>query len=332
MIQERKLIVPEEFSGERLDKIVSKLVPNISRSQLKKSLKVIQVNGRNAKLSRSVARGDEVFLSWEEQTVSALIPENIPLDIVYEDENVVVINKPAGLVTHPAAGNWTGTLANGLLYHLREETGSIEKQGMDFSVEESPGFRTGIVHRLDKETSGLIITAKNFESEKYLQEQFFNRRVQKEYIAILRGVPRPLFGAVKNFLIRDPKNRKRFTWTEEPGKGKFSHTVYRVTAVYGNYSLVVLKLKTGRTHQIRVHMKSLGCPILGDDLYGKPDSEFPGAKLMLCSRLLGIRLPGKEEFSRFKIPVPVRFKKVIKKLREMYPRDKGKINWKDIEN
>lgn len=332
MIQERKLIVPEEYSGERLDKIVSKLVPNISRSQLKKSLKVIQVNGRNAKLSRSVARGDEVFLSWEEQTVSALVSENIPLDIVYEDENVVVINKPAGLVTHPAAGNWTGTLANGLLYHLKGGAGSLEKQGRDFSGEESPGFRTGIVHRLDKETSGLIITAKNFESEKYLQEQFFNRRVQKEYIAILRGVPRPLYGAVKNFLIRDPKNRKRFTWTEEPGKGKFSHTVYRVTAVYGNYSLVVLKLKTGRTHQIRVHMKSLGCPILGDNLYGKPDSEFPGAKLMLCSRLLGIRLPGKEEFSRFKIPVPVRFKKVIKKLREMYPRDKGKINWKDIEN
>ena len=133
-------------------------------------------------------------------------------------------------------------------------------------------------------------------------------------------------------MIRDPKNRKRFSWTDEPEKGKFSHTVYRVTAVYGNYSLVVLKLKTGRTHQIRVHMKSLGCPILGDNLYGKPDSEFPGEKLMLCSRLLGIRLPGKVEFSRFKIPVPVRFKRVIKKLREMYPRDRGKINWKDIES
>lgn len=332
MIQERKLIVPEEYSGERLDKIVSKLVPEVSRSQLKKSLKAIRVNGKDSKLSRNVSRGDEVFLSWEEQTVSALVPEDIPLDIVYEDGNVVVINKPAGLVTHPAAGNWTGTLANGLLFHLRQGTPSVEKQGMDFADVETPGFRTGIVHRLDKETSGLIITAKNFESEKYLQEQFFKKRVQKEYIAILKGVPRPLYGSVKNYLVRDPKNRKRFTWTEEPGKGKFSHSVYRVTAVYGNYSLVVVKLKTGRTHQIRVHMKSLGCQILGDNLYGKPDSAFPGAKLMLCSRLLGIRLPGKSEFTRFKIPVPVRFKKVIKKLREMYPRDKGKINWKEIES
>lgn len=332
MIQERKLIVPEEYSGKRLDKIVSKLVPEISRSQLKKSLKIIQVNGKKTKLSRCVARGDEVFLSWEEQTVSALVPEDIPLEIVYEDENVVVINKPSGLVTHPAAGNWTGTLANGLLFHLNRQQDGKENLQAGSSLAEEPGFRTGIVHRLDKETSGLIITAKNFESEKYLQEQFFHRRVQKEYIAILKGVPRPLYGAVKNFLIRDPKNRKRFSWTDEPGKGKFSHTVYRVTAVYGNYSLVVLKLKTGRTHQIRVHMKSLGCPILGDNLYGKPDSEFPGEKLMLCSRLLGIRLPGKVEFSRFKIPVPVRFKRVIKKLREMYPRDRGKINWKDIES
>ena len=219
-----------------------------------------------------------------------------------------------------------------LLFHLNRQQDGKENLQAGSSLAEEPGFRTGIVHRLDKETSGLIITAKNFESEKYLQEQFFHRRVQKEYIAILKGVPRPLYGAVKNFLIRDPKNRKRFSWTDEPGKGKFSHTVYRVTAVYGNYSLVVLKLKTGRTHQIRVHMKSLGCPILGDNLYGKPDSEFPREKLMLCSRLLGIRLPGKVEFSRFKIPVPVRFKRVIKKLREMYPRDRGKINWKDIES
>ena len=186
MIQERKLIVPEEYSGERLDKIVSKLVPEISRSQLKKSLKIIQVNGKKTKLSRCVARGDEVFLSWEEQTVSALVPEDIPLEIVYEDENVVVINKPSGLVTHPAAGNWTGTLANGLLFHLNRQQDGKENLQAGSSQAEEPGFRTGIVHRLDKETSGLIITAKNFESEKYLQEQFFHRRVQKEYIAILK--------------------------------------------------------------------------------------------------------------------------------------------------
>lgn len=332
MIQERRLIVPGEYKGIRLDKLITQLVPDISRSQLKKSLKILQINGKDCKLSRTVSQGDEIFLSWEEQKVSALIPEDISLDIVYEDGNVVVINKASGMVTHPAAGNWTGTLANGLLFHLNRQQDGKENLQSGSSLAEEPGFRTGIVHRLDKETSGLIITAKNFETEKYLQEQFFNRRVQKEYIAILKGVPRPLYGAVKNYLVRDPKNRKRFTWTDEPEKGKFSHTVYRVTAVYGNYSLVVLKLKTGRTHQIRVHMKSLGCPVLGDNLYGKPDSEFPGAKLMLCSRLLGIRLPGQQEFSQFKIQVPVRFKKVIKKLREMYPRDKGKINWKEIES
>lgn len=303
-------------SSQRLDTYVSKNLESFSRSRLKNGVEKILLNDKIAKLSAKVNNGDKIYIQWQDPIPEALIPENIPLEILYEDENVTVVNKKQGMVTHPACGNWSGTLVHALLYHWGMTESKLD--------EKAGNHRRGIVHRLDKDTSGIIICAKNFNSEEWLQNQFKDRRVKKEYIAIVKGIPKEKSGSVKINMIRDSKNRKKFTTTDDSSKGKFSHTVYRCIATYGNYSLMKLKLKTGRTHQIRVHMKYLGCPILGDPIYGTKDSLFDSATLMLHSKTLGIRLPQNEDFTTFDSSVPIRFKKVMHKLHKMYQ----KIVWK----
>ena len=300
-------------SSQRLDTYVSKNLESFSRSRLKNGVEKILLNDKIAKLSAKVNNGDKIYIQWQDPIPEALIPENIPLEILYEDENVTVVNKKQGMVTHPACGNWSGTLVHALLYHW-----GITESKLD---EKAGNHRRGIVHRLDKDTSGIIICAKNFNSEEWLQNQFKDRRVKKEYIAIVKGIPKEKSGSVKINMIRDSKNRKKFTTTDDSSKGKFSHTVYRCIATYGNYSLMKLKLKTGRTHQIRVHMKYLGCPILGDPIYGTKDSLFDSATLMLHSKTLGIRLPQNSEFTTFDSTVPIRFKKVMHKLYKMYKKN-----------
>lgn len=303
-------------SSQRLDTYVSKNLESFSRSRLKNGVEKILLNDKIAKLSAKVNNGDKIYIQWQDPIPESLIPENIPLEILYEDENVTVVNKKQGMVTHPACGNWSGTLVHALLYHWGMTESKLD--------EKAGNHRRGIVHRLDKDTSGIIICAKNFNSEEWLQNQFKDRRVKKEYIAIVKGVPKEKSGSVKINMIRDSKNRKKFTTTDDSSKGKFSHTVYRCIATYGNFSLMKLKLKTGRTHQIRVHMKYLGCPILGDPIYGTKDSLFDSATLMLHSKTLGIRLPQNEDFTTFDSSVPIRFKKVMHKLHKMYQ----KIVWK----
>ena len=300
-------------SSQRLDTYVSKNLESFSRSRLKNGVEKILLNDKIAKLSAKVNNGDKIYIQWQDPIPEALIPENIPLEILYEDENVTVVNKKQGMVTHPACGNWSGTLVHALLYHWGMTESKLD--------EKAGNHRRGIVHRLDKDTSGIIICAKNFNSEEWLQNQFKDRRVKKEYIAIVKGVPKEKSGSVKINMIRDSKNRKKFTTTDDSSKGKFSHTVYRCIATYGNYSLMKLKLKTGRTHQIRVHMKYLGCPILGDPIYGTKDSLFDSATLMLHSKTLGIRLPQNEDFTTFDSSVPIRFKKVMHKLHKMYQKN-----------
>lgn len=300
-------------SSQRLDTYVSNNLENFSRSRLKNGVEKIILNDKIAKLSAKVNNGDKIYIQWQDPIPEALIPENIPLEILYEDENVTVVNKKQGMVTHPACGNWSGTLVHALLYHWGMTESKLD--------EKAGNHRRGIVHRLDKDTSGIIICAKNFNSEEWLQNQFKDRRVKKEYIAIVKGIPKEKSGSVKINMIRDSKNRKKFTTTDDSSKGKFSHTVYRCIATYGNYSLMKLKLKTGRTHQIRVHMKYLGCPILGDPIYGTKDSLFDSATLMLHSKTLGIRLPQNSEFTTFDSSVPIRFKKVMQKLHKMYQKN-----------
>ena len=306
-------IDPERLPSSpcRLDIYASSFL-DMSRSRLKHGVKSVVVDGKKAKLSIKVSGGENVEIQYEDPVPENILPQEIPLDIIYEDDNTAVINKKQGMVTHPAAGNWSGTLVNALLFHWgRSSVFDAEKATND-------PRRPGIVHRLDKDTSGIIITAKNKESEDWLQKQFQQRNVRKEYIAIVKGIPPSSSGSIKTQIVRDPKNRKRFTTSSDPAVGKFSWTDYRCIGSYGSYSLMRLRLKTGRTHQIRVHMKYIGCPILGDPIYSRKDSLFPDATLMLHARMLGITLPGKNDMDVFKAPVPVRFKRVLKTLHEKW--------------
>ena len=298
---------------ERLDSYVA-TSQNLSRSRLKQGVKSIKVNEKEVKLSYKLKGGENVEIFFEDPVPEDILPEDISLDILYEDNNVTVINKYQGMVTHPGAGNWSGTLVNALLFHWEKNSKKTEHT---FDAEEKKGNRPGIVHRLDKDTSGVIITGKNRESEEWLQSKFYKRKVYKEYIAIVKGKPPRGKGEIKTQIVRDPNNRKRFIATDDKSKGKFAHTDYKCLGVYGDYSLMKLKLHTGRTHQIRVHLKYINCPILGDPIYSRKDSLFPEATLMLHARVLGIRIPtGEKKF--FIAPVPKRFKKVLAYLKKNY--------------
>ncbi|MDR3302468.1 MAG: RluA family pseudouridine synthase [Spirochaetaceae bacterium] len=288
----------------RLDCYIAQTLKLMSRSQIKRrNLKAV-VNAKEVKLSFLVKTGDELALAWDEDPPCDLMPEDIPLNIIYEDEKVVVVNKAQGIVVHPAAGNWSGTLANALLWHFHQ---SASHTGPPASI------RPFIVHRLDKDTSGVIIAAADIGTLNFLQNEFKSRRVRKTYIAITQGVPKEERGLIANYITRDKKTRTSFTVSDTTGK--FSVTGFRVLKSFSvggsEYAFIRLQPKTGRTHQIRVHLKYLGCPILGDAIYGKKDKNFPDAALMLHARRLGITLPGNATQSVFSAGLPARFKGVL---------------------
>lgn len=312
--------VPDDFSESvRLDSYIASLPNGMNRSKLKSGVTQILVNGKKQKLSYKIKAGDQIDISWEDNIPDDIEPENIPLEIIYEDDDVCVVNKKQGMVTHPANGNWNGTLVNALLYHWGRQKVPQLKEGSNAQIMERR--RPGIVHRLDKDTSGIIITAKNRDAEEWLQNQFQNHRnIFKEYIAICFGRPQHARGIIRTQIIRDPKDRKKFRAVTDTDEGKYAETKYRCIACYGEYSLMKLKIETGRTHQIRVHMKYLNCPILGDSIYFKKDRMFPNATLMLHSSKLKICLPGKEEQTCFKTHTPERFVKVIKMLQKNFPK------------
>jgi 23S rRNA pseudouridine1911/1915/1917 synthase len=296
--------------AERVDGFIAGAAAGIiSRSQLKARGAAILVNGRPSKPSRAVLPGDLVRVDWVEEPSPGIVPEDIPLAVAYEDEACIVIDKAQGMVTHPGAGNRRGTLANAL-------QGRLEAEGRYSPGAATPGFRAGIVHRLDKDTSGLIIAAKDPRSQAFLAAQFKDRLARKEYLALTRGLPSPLEGRISDRLGRDKRDRKRFARVAEGGKAAVSD--YRVIASWAGpaaaakggreaYALVSLRPRTGRTHQLRVHMAGLGTPILGDPIYGKRDGRFPEATLMLHAFRLRIELPGSGKEAAFRAPLPARF-------------------------
>ena len=290
------LVVPAEAAAERLDKYIAKNVACLNRSKLKAGATSILVNGKAQKISYKVRPNDKIEVDWQETVPTDIIPEDIPLNIIYEDDDVTVVNKAQGMVTHPASGNWSGTLVNALLFR--------------WGSGETNELRPGIVHRLDKDTSGVIITARTRAAEEILQKQIRAHTTKKEYIAIAVGVPKSASGIIKTQIVRDEADRKKFKAVTDTTAGKSAITYYRCFAVYGNYSLFRVRLGTGRTHQIRVHLKYLGCPILGDSVYGKKDKIFPDATLMLHARRLSIELPSGER-REFTAPVPARFKAIL---------------------
>jgi 23S rRNA pseudouridine1911/1915/1917 synthase len=298
--------------GTRLDRYVAEYVGLLPRSQIKSRSMTARVNGREAKCSKAVKRGDCIELCWREAEPSFLVPQDIPLDIIYEDDRVVVINKAQGMVVHPGAGNRRGTLANALLFRrLHRGPGGNAGGGPDHPPDgqcrdADGGLRPGIVHRLDKDTSGVMIAAWDDGALAFLAEQFKNRRVKKTYVALVQGVPKESAGRLQTLICRDRRNRKRFTVDGE--RGKTAVTLYRVLRSWSSCSLVLLRPGTGRTHQLRVHMRYLGHPVIGDVIYGFAGSPFPGAGLMLHARSLSLVLPGRSGPECFRAPLPERFR------------------------
>ena len=293
----------DDNNGIRADRYIADHLGIFKRSQIKNRNVRVILNKKEIKLSKILISGEIITVEYDNLLPLDLNPEKIDLDIIYEDNNSIVINKPQGMVVHPGAGNFTGTLVHGLLYHCLEMKDKFS----------SDDIRPGIVHRLDKDTSGILISAKNPDALEFFSSQFRNKSTKKSYIAIVKGVPINQEGTLKTYIARDQNNRKKFTVSEN--RGKEAVTRYKVIKSWENFSLIHLKLETGRTHQLRVHMLHLGTPILGDSIYGRKSGIFPNITLMLHAYKLSLVLPGNnDKISTYTAPVPLRFTKVIKRL------------------
>ena len=272
--------------------LAAKVGSELSRSRIQALIRegAITLNGNQTKPRQALTLSDRIEISIPEPTPAEALPEDIPLDIMYEDGHLLVVDKASGMVVHPAAGNPSGTLVNALLHHCRGRLASIG------GVE-----RPGIVHRLDKDTSGCLVVAKSDPVHGSLTEQFSNREVGKIYLAVVKGQPPIESGTIENRIARDPRNRQRMAVVMPPA-GKSAITDYRVLQSSASGSLVECTLHTGRTHQIRVHLKELGHPILGDPIYAKNPAGAP--RLMLHAWKLAFTHPVTGERLSFTSPIP----------------------------
>lgn len=283
----------------RIDKVLTSLEPEITRSQLKNLINDghVTVNGQAVKPKYKVQAGDKISLVKPEPQSLELTPENIPLDIVYEDDDVIVVNKPQGMVVHPAPGHSDHTLVNALLYHSPLST-------------INGTFRPGIVHRIDKDTSGLLMVAKNDLAHQSLAEQLRNKTNKREYLALVYGQIKEDEGTIDAPLGRNPQDRKKQAVVKG---GRHAVTHFKVMKRYDNFTLVKCILETGRTHQIRVHMKYIGHPLVGDPLYG-PRKVIGKDGQFLHAALLGFKHPRTGKELVFEAPLPENFQKMLDKL------------------
>ena len=261
-MDENYICITAEESGERIDALLTRILPSLSRSQVQKLLEqgMVTLNGRELKKNFRCSAGECYELILPVPDDLPLVPQNIPLDVIYEDEDLIVINKPRGLVVHPAPGHPDGTLVNALLWHCGDSLSGIGGQR-----------RPGIVHRIDKDTSGLLVVAKNDFAHQGLSAQLSDHSLCREYEAVGHGGFKDACGTVNRPIGRHPVDRKRMAVTEKNSKPAITH--WRLLASYKGYSHILCKLETGRTHQIRVHMASIGHPLLGDFTYGAPSPE-----------------------------------------------------------
>jgi 23S rRNA pseudouridine1911/1915/1917 synthase len=304
--------------GSRIDTLLVDKLRLFSRSQARQRVQQLTVNGRPSRLGRKVKAGDVVACVVVDPPPLDLAAQDLPLSVLYEDDEVIVVDKAQGMVVHPGSGNHDGTLVNALLFRCE---GLAARFG-------TAAARPGIVHRLDKETSGVMIAAKTPGSHAALAEQFKSRSARKTYLAVVKGRLPAREGRIESRLGRDPRNRQRFTVVR--AGGKLAVTRYRVLATYTaaplsagappeSYALVLCAPRTGRTHQLRVHLRHAGAWVLGDPLYGHPDPRFPGATLMLHARSLSLRIPGAPEPRRFRAALPDRFRRVVRELQSFSP-------------
>jgi 23S rRNA pseudouridine1911/1915/1917 synthase len=291
----------KEDEGKRIDVFLAAEL-DYTRSYIKKLIVdgLVFVNGKTVKPSYKVKENDEVVVNIPEVEKIDVMPENIPLDILYEDDDIIVISKPQGMVVHPAPGNYSGTLVNALLYHCKNLSGI---NGI---------LRPGIVHRLDKDTSGVMVVAKNDKAHISLSNQIKERSVFKKYVAIVEGVIKDEAGEIEAPIGRHPVDRKKMAVIED---GRYALTLYKVLERFKENTLVEAVIKTGRTHQIRVHMAYIGHPVVGDPVYGFKKQKFKLEGQALHSRVLGFMHPTKGVYMEFEAPLPEYFKKLIEILR-----------------
>jgi 23S rRNA pseudouridine1911/1915/1917 synthase len=294
-----------DTAGARLDKLVAENCPGLSRTHAQELIAAgaVTVNGKTAKSSLKLNAGDKVEVTIPPEASTELAGEDIPLKIIYEDADLLVIDKPAGLAVHPAPGNASGTLANAVVNYLP----SIARDADDLAVGET--HRPGIVHRLDKDTSGLIIVAKNRAAQANLSDQFKNRTVKKTYITLVKGILTPEQGIIEADIGRDPKHRQRMAVVAE---GRASRTAYKVIKYYGNNTLLEIKPETGRTHQIRVHLAAIGYPVVGDTTYGSHIKSL--ARQFLHAGKIGFNLPSTGKWVEFESPLPEDLQKALNEI------------------
>lgn len=317
------LEVPEgQHTDIRLDKYITSFVQNATRNKVQKAIKdgYVMVNGKQEKPSYVMQPGDKIEITLPKPPPEDAKPEKMDLDIIHEDEQIIIVNKPADLVVHPAYGNWTGTLVNGLLYHTNQNLSKSDKETL----------RPGIVHRIDKDTSGILVVAKDDVSHQKLAKQFAKKTAQRKYWALVWGNP-PDEGTINNNLGRSPKDRKIMTVLPE-GQGKKAITHYRVIERFDHLALLEIELETGRTHQIRVHMQNERYYVFGDTTYGGDSVRYgpnTGSRKSMFKNLfaimprqalhaktLGFVHPGTEKFIEFDSELPGDFQQLLDTLRQ----------------
>ncbi len=296
------LTVTENEAGERIDKAVAVLSDRLSRSAVQSLIKEggVFLNGKAVQKSVAVKAGDVITAEIPDPKTLSLEPENIPLDILYEDEYLLVVNKPKGMVVHPAAGNFDGTLVNALLAHCKDLSGI---NGV---------IRPGIVHRIDKDTSGLLVVAKTDEAHIGLSEQIKEHSFTREYRTVVVGNVKSDTGTIDAPIGRNPKDRKKQAVTEKNSKNAVTH--YEVLKRFNGFTYLKVRLETGRTHQIRVHMAYRGTPVAGDAVYGDPKKTYGLSGQCLHAAKLGFVHPKTNEYLEFNSPLPEYFEDFLKRI------------------
>jgi 23S rRNA pseudouridine1911/1915/1917 synthase len=298
------LTIDEETADLRIDKLIASQTDEMSRTAIQRLIDggFVLVSGKQVKASYKAAEGDVVEITFPESQKPDIKPENIPLDIIYEDNDIIIVNKPKDMVVHPAAGHYSGTLVNALLYHCGDSLSGIN--GI---------MRPGIVHRIDKDTTGTLVVCKNDVAHQSLSEQLKVHSITRVYEAITNGCFKEESGRVEAPIGRDPVDRKKMAINYKTGKNAVTN--YKVLAnLGGKYSHIECRLETGRTHQIRVHMASLHHPLLGDEVYGPEEKRFKLQGQCLHAKTIGFIHPTSHEYVEFEAPLPDYFVALLKKL------------------
>jgi 23S rRNA pseudouridine1911/1915/1917 synthase len=294
----------EDQINKRIDAFLSENIEGQSRSYIQKLIEQhdVLVNDKPSKSNYKLRLGDNILVQIPDPVPLEVIAEEIELNIVYEDEDLIVINKPQGMVVHPAHGNYSGTIVNALLSHCNNLSGI---NGV---------MRPGIVHRIDKDTSGVIVIAKNNEAHVSLSDQLKEHSITRRYNALVEGRVKDDRGTIETMIGRNPKNRKEMAVVTRTGKSAVTH--YTVLERFENYTLIEAQLETGRTHQIRVHMAHIGHPVVGDPVYGFKKQRFDTKGQLLHARVLGFIHPRTGEYKEFEAPLPEYFTNILNKIRK----------------